>query len=67
MRLFPKRIKELRNEEGLSITKLSKKIDIPRQTLCRLERGDTDIKGEQLMILSKYFKVTSDYLLGLED
>jgi len=67
MRLFPKRIKELRDEEGLSINKLSKKIGIPFTTLLRLEKGETDIKGEQLVILSKYFKVRTDYILGLED
>ncbi len=67
MREFPKRIKELREEVGLSINKLSKKIGIPFTTLLRLEKGETDIKGDQLIILSKYFKVTTDYLLGLED
>ncbi len=66
-RNFAKRIQELRIEEGLSINKLSKKIGIPFTTLLRLERGETDIKSEQIIILSTYFKVSTDYLLGLED
>lgn len=67
MRTIGNRLKELRNEKGLSFQQLANLTGIPRATLCRLENNITDIKGDQLIALSKYFLVTTDYLLGLEE
>ena len=67
MNKFPERLKELRIEKNLSIVSLSKEINISSSSLCRWELGQADIKGTQLIILSKYFGVSTDYLLGLED
>ena len=67
MNKFKDRLKELRLEKGLSIQALAKEINISNATICRWENGITDITGENLIILSKFFGVTSDYLLGLED
>ena len=67
MERFSERLKELRIEKGLSIQMLSKAIGIGVASICRWENGKADVKGMQLIVLAKYFGVTTDYLLGLED
>ena len=67
MNKFAERLKELRQEKGLSIQGLAKEIKIGSSSLCRWENGQADVKGSQLIILAQYFDVTIDYLMGLED
>lgn len=67
MKIFGDRLKELRQDKGMSILKLSKIIGISDASICRWENNLTDIKGEQLVTIAKFFNVTTDYLLGLED
>ena len=59
--------KELKEENGLSITEISKKTGIPIPTLSNyLNRGS--LPGvEQLILLAKFFNVSVDYLVGLEE
>lgn len=67
MEKFSERLKELRQEKGLSIQALAKKVKIGSSSLCRWENCQADIKGTQLVVLAKFFDVTIDYLMGLED
>lgn len=67
MNKFAERLKGLRQEKGLSIQGLAKDVEIGSSSLCRWENGQADVKGSQLIILAKYFDVTIDYLMGLED
>ena len=67
MDIFAERLKELRQERGLSIQALAKEVKIGSSSLCRWENGQADVKGSQLIVLAKYFDVTVDYLLGLEN
>ena len=67
MRKFAGRLKELRQEENLSFEKLSKLTGLSSSVLCNYEKGKNDVTGDNLIILAKHFKVTTDYLLGLED
>ena len=55
MEIFAKRIAELRKDKGLSQSQLSKEIGISQAAIAFWEAGE------------KYFKVSADYLLGLED
>ena len=64
---FPERLKELREESGLTVLQLSKETKISKSALYRWENGEADVRSEYLIILAKYFKVSTDYLLGLED
>ncbi len=66
-RIFADRLKELRKEQNLSFVELSKVTGLSRSELCRWENGQADITSDNLIILAKYFKVSADYLLGLED
>lgn len=67
MRKFAERLKELRSEKNLSIQALSKATDIGVSSICRWENGQADIKSDQLITLARFFDVTADYLLGLEN
>jgi transcriptional regulator with XRE-family HTH domain len=65
--MFAKRLNELRQEKGLSIMALGKAIAVSDATICRWENGVSDIKSDQLVLLSKYFGVSADYLLGIDE
>lgn len=67
MEEFSERLKALRQEKGLSIQRLANEVHISSSALCRWENRQADIRGSQLVILAKYFGVTIDYLMGLED
>lgn len=67
MKIFGERLKELREEHNLSILALSKLLQISDATICRWENNKNDIKAEQLVVVAKFFGVSSDYLLGLEN
>lgn len=67
MEKFAERLKELRIEKGLSIQTLAKEVNIGSSSICRWENCQADVKGSQLIILAKYFNVSIDYLMGLED
>ncbi|MGN0960987.1 MAG: helix-turn-helix domain-containing protein [Christensenellales bacterium] len=67
MEKFAERLKELRIEKGLSIQALAKEVKIGSSSICRWENQQSDVKGTQLVILAKFFDVTIDYLMGLED
>lgn len=67
MNIFSERLKELRLEKIFSIDQLSKELEISSSSICRWELGQADIKSTQLIIIAKYFGVTTDYLLGLDD
>lgn len=67
MEIFAERLKELRQDKGLSIQALSKATKIGVASICRWENCQADVKGMQLVILARYFEVSTDYLLGLED
>ena len=67
MRKFAERLKELRLERGLSIAALGQRIGVGAASVCRWEKGGCDVKGDSLISLAKFFEVSADYLLGLED
>ena len=64
---FADRLKELRESKGLSINQLAKQLGIGPGTLHRWENRTRVPNIESLVLLAKYFGVSADYLLGLED
>ncbi len=66
-RVLAERLKELRTDQGLSYMQLSKKVGISHSQLCRWENAQCDITSDNLIVLCNYFKVSADYLIGLED
>ena len=66
-RKFAEKLKEIREEKGLSVLELSKEVKISKSALYRWEKGEADVASDYLIVLAKYFGVTTDFLLGLED
>lgn len=67
MEIFAKRIAELRKDKGLSQSQLSKEIGISQAAIAFWEAGERIPGALALITISKYFKVSAGYLLGLED
>lgn len=65
--LIGKRIRELREEKGLSQSELAIELNVKQQTIDKWEKGERDIKTSYTVNLAQCFDVTSDYILGLEN
>lgn len=58
------RIKELRQELGITQKELAKHLGIAQNTLSYWENGKFDVDNASLCRIADYFHVTIDYLLG---
>jgi len=67
MRIFAERLKELREEKGLSKLALGIQLDISNVSIFRWENSQQDITSDNLQKIADYFRVTTDYLLGRTD
>ena len=61
------RIRELREDNDLNQTQLANKLNVSQSTYSRYESGQLDVPTEVLISLSKFYKVSVDYILGLTD
>ena len=64
---FKERLKELRSEKNISQQNLAKAIGVTQKAIDFWEKGINEPKATYIISLAKYFKVTTDYLLGLEN
>lgn len=62
-----KRIKELRESQKLTQDELAKNLNTTRLTVAKWETGRQDLKTKNIFLISRFFGVSSDYLLGLSD
>lgn len=67
MKVFCERFKELRKENKLSIIELGKALNVHHSTIARWENGEILPSIEHLYNIAIFFKVSSDYLIGLEN
>ena len=67
MNKFPKRLKELREENGLSQRELAKQINVSSVCVNRWERNLRAPNIDSIILLCKFFKCTSDYLIGNDE
>lgn len=67
MKIFAERLKELRTEKGLSLKELATKIGVSDIAISRWENELRIPKIDTLASIAKFFGVSSDYLIGLED
>lgn len=61
------RIKQIRIEKGLSQNDVAKGIKVDISSISYWESGRYEPKATYIYRLAKFFNVSSDYLLGLED
>ncbi len=61
------RIKDLREDYDLTQKQIADYLHIKQNTYCQYETGRRQIPIEMLIALAKYYKVSTDYILGLTD
>ena len=67
MEKFVERLKELRFERGLSKEQVSKDTGLSRSAISLWEAGKRVPNAEAVVVLAKYFEVTTDFLLGVDN
>lgn len=65
--IIGKIIKLLREEKNISQSVLAKNIGVHKSTISLWENEINGPKAGYIIKLAKFFNVTADYLLGLED
>lgn len=65
--MFGERIKELRTEKGWTQAELAARMQCNQQTVSRYEQERIDLSTDMIIRLCHIFKVSADYLLGIED
>ena len=64
---FSERLRELRKEAGLSHDELAKQVGLTHTAIGLWEQNKRVPNLEATISLARYFKVSLDYLAGLED
>lgn len=59
------RIKDLREDRDLTQAQVAKALKTTQQQYSKIETGKSDISGEKLILLSRFYGVSTDYILGL--
>lgn len=67
MNKFAEKLRGLREEKGLTQAQLGKATGISQAGIAKWETVDRSPTIDSLIILAKFFSVSTDYLLGLED
>ncbi|MBQ3494788.1 MAG: helix-turn-helix transcriptional regulator [Clostridia bacterium] len=65
--IIGQRIKELRKEKGVSQLTVAKAVGVDKRAIIFWEQETNEPKASYIINLAKYFEVSTDYLLGLED
>lgn len=61
------RIKDLRHETNLSQNEIARQLGIAQNSYSQIETNKRQPSLELLVKLAKFFHVTTDYILGVED
>lgn len=62
-----KRIRDLREDNDLTQKQLAATLNCSQQVYSNYELGQRDIPTDILIKLSKFYNVSTDYILGLSD
>lgn len=65
--MYFKRLRDMREDHDLKQNDVAKVLGIAQTVYSRYERGFQTIPLEHLITLSRFYKVSCDYLLGLSD
>ena len=64
---FGKNLKKLRLQQDLSQAQLAERLGITKSIISAYENGSRMPSYEVLLTISRIFKVSTDYLLGIEN
>lgn len=59
------RLRDLREDKDLTQKQVAEYLHIRQNTYCQYESGRRQVPIETLIALAKYYKVSTDYILGL--
>ena len=65
--MYGERLRELSCEKALTQKQLAEKLNISQKSLSKYERESLDLSTELIVRICRYFQVSADYLLGLDD
>ena len=65
--MYYKRIRELREDNDILQKDIAKLLNTTQQHYSRIENGSTEITADRIITLAKYYNVSADYILGLQD
>lgn len=60
-------IRFLRMEAGLTQAELAQKLNVGQSTVCQWESGKCSPNAEALIMLSSFYNISADFLLGISD
>lgn len=61
------RLRELREEKGLTQKEFGDKVNASQNTVSQWESGKRNIEVDRLLQFAEYFQCTTDYILGNSD
>lgn len=61
------RIRDLRNDRGLTQEDIAKVLNVKQNTYCQYEIGIVNYPLDAVVKLAEYYNVSMDYLVGLTD
>ncbi len=64
---YVERIRELREDNDLTLKDVAKLLGTTQQVYSRYEKGENEIPIRHIISLAKYYKVTTDYILCVSD
>lgn len=67
MKTYMERMRELREDSDLTQYDIAKLLKTTQQTYSRYEQGINEFPIRHLITLCRFYRVTSDYFLGLSD
>lgn len=65
--MFKDIVKDLRESQELSQYELEKALQVSQSAVAKWELGKTEPTASAIVAISRYFNVSADYLLELED
>ena len=67
MELYQKRIRDLREDADKTQQQIAEILETSQTMYARYERGASELPIRHLIRLAQYYKVSTDYILGLDD
>ena len=65
MKTYYERIRDLREDHDLTQQDIANVLKTTQQVYSRYEKGENELPIHHLVTLCKFFKVSADYILGL--
>lgn len=66
MKQYPEIIRELREDNDLNQSEIAHILGTTQQVYSRYEKGINEIPVRHIITLCKFYNVSADYILGLE-